>query len=199
MLYIEHGDQPVPSIRTMFAESEAKFNLRLAQGRKWAKAVGLKARSADAPKQGPFYWVKLGSKTVLKAMTFPLESNENIDHPDFWNLLVDLHVAKFYGIKDAETIRELKNVPYAMPRGRVALTDHRIFVPKARSCKRLVCAYFGGVEMGDPQMKQVLDGFGLASLFMEGLVMFAGDFHERSLKHDEIRYRSLVGECLTSP
>ena len=200
----------MPNVASMFSESKIKFNLRLARDREWAKAVGLKARSADEPKQGPFYWVFQSASTmptslsnvkgfqVLKAMTFPLGSVENIDHPDFWNLIVDLHIAKLYKIKNAETIRELKNVPYAMPRGRVVLTDHKIFIPKACSSKKLVCVYFGARELTGSQKKQIIDAFGLTSLFIEGLVMFAGDFHERSLKNDEIRYKSLVGECLTS-
>ena len=172
-------------LKRMLGESEKTFNLHVVRDRRWAKAVGLNVKTADNPKQGPFYWVRLGSKTILKAMPFPANSLESLDHPDFWETIVDMHVVPFFGIKDPRVIKELKNVPYAMPRGRVAMMKR----PLDRT--RQFVVYFWE-KMTDLQKRQVIEEFDLAVQLMAGLVRFVPDEHEGQIEMDRIRFDALV-------
>jgi hypothetical protein len=173
-------------LKRIIVESQKVFNLRLDRERKWAKKVGLKIETAaDNPKQGPFYWLRLGTRTVLKAMPCPANSLESMDHPDFWEAIVDMYIVPFYGIKDARLVRELKNVPYAMPRGRVVMMKRPL-----DSTKQFVV--YSWEKMTNPQKKQVVEEFGLASQFMAGLVRFVPDEHEGIIQADNARFEALV-------
>lgn len=170
--------------KRMLENAQKLFNLRVEKERKWASKVGLR-KTAGKGYQGPFYWLALGNKTTLKAMPYPADSQDTMDHPDFWEAVVDSDVVPFFGISSPAVVRELKNVPYAMSRGRVVLMKR----PLDNTRKFVV--YHSG-KLTDAQKKQVLEAFDLAGQFHAGLVTFVPDEHEASLEDDAQRFLELT-------
>lgn len=165
-------------------ETEKTFNLRAEKTRRWARNVGLK-KTAGRGLQGPLYWIELGDKTILKSMSFPADNFDTMDHPEFWEAIVESDIAPFYGITDPKTIQELKNVPYAMSRGRVANMSS-----STKRKDRFVVYY--GEKMTNAQQKQVIEDFNLSEPFRAGLVTFEPDEHEVQNPEDQRRFSELL-------
>jgi hypothetical protein len=170
----------------MLKEAERSFNLRLEKDIKWANKMGIKIAGGGSGYQGPFYWVTLGPKTVLKAMTFPAKGYDTMDHPDMWGDIAESTIAPFYGITDPKTIRELKNIPYSMPRGRV------VYMPKKNGGKQFVVYYGFGEEINDSQKKQIINEFDLSAQLRAGSVTFIPDDHEQMLNEDRAKLKTLL-------
>lgn len=174
---MEHKDR-------MLKHAQDVFNLRVEKDRKWARSIGLR-KTAGKGSQGPFYWLKLGGKTILKAMPYPADALETMDHPDFWSAIIDSDVVPFYKITDPKIIQELKNVPYAMPRGRVVLVARPI-----DRVKQFMVWHWE--KMTDGQKKQIIEAFDLSAQFYAGLVRFASDEHEGQIADDQARFNALL-------
>jgi hypothetical protein len=141
--------------------------------------------SSRPPCEGPFYWLKLEVKMTLKAMPSAVGSGDWMGHPKFWESIVDSDIAPFFGLTDPRTIRELKNVPYSMPRGRVTAIAGRLGVPKT-------FVVYAGEKMTEAQKRQVINAFSLGDKSKGGLVQFRYDEHESTLAADTARYLSLL-------
>src|ERR1035437_3734582 len=111
--------------------------------------------------------------------------DDTMVHPDFWADIVRSQIAPFYGISDKGIIDELVEVPYAMPRGRVALMQR----PLERTKKFVI---YHGDTMSDEQKKQILSAFNLNEVFHAGLARFSSDEHENSIPYDTDRFLELM-------
>ena len=156
------------------------LHFSLAQSR-WRQNARRQGNADKLPQIGPFYWVKLGGRTVLKAKPFSASSGENMDHPDFWTEIVRRDIAPFYRIADQGVIGELANVPYAMERGRVAIAG------RPRSATRQFAVY-SWERMSESRKKQVLRAFNLGGQ----PVRFVPDDHEAMIEADRERFLSLL-------
>ena len=150
-----------------------------------AEGDARETRGSSQPHEGPFYWLKLGAKTTLKAMPYAVGSGDWMGHPQFWESLVDSDIAPFFGLTDPGTIRELKNVPYAMPRGRVTAIVGRLSAPRT-------FVVYAGEKMTEAQRRQVIRAFSLGEKSKAGLIQFRYDEHEVRLVEDAARYLSLL-------
>jgi len=170
--------------KRMLESAQKLFNLRAEKERKWATKVDLR-KTAGKGSQGPFYWLTLGPKTVLKSMPYPANGQNTMDHPDFWEAIVDSDVVPFFGISNPNVVRELKNVPYAMPRGRVVLIKRPL-----DNTKKFVVYHYG--TLTDSQKKQIIEAFDLAGQFHAGLVTFVPDEHHAKIENDSERFLELT-------
>jgi hypothetical protein len=168
--------------KRLFESSQKAFNSRVEKERKWAKNIGLQ-KVGGKGSQGPFYWIG----TQLKAMPFPSDTYDTMDHVDFWEALVDSDVAPKHKITDPEVIRQIKDIPYAFNRGRVAV------LPRAKTGGKQFVIYYGeGEQLNDSQKKQIIEAFDLAAQFHAGLVRFVPDEHEARLEDDFQRFSVLT-------
>jgi len=169
-----------PRVRKLAVEA---FNLRVRHARAWASRVGLR-KSAGRPLQGPWYWVWLRPQWVLRAMPMPGEE-DTIDHPALWESLAE-EVAAHHGLVDPSAVARLRNLPYAMPRGRVAV------MRRMDGRKQWVLYHGNDFQMTDAQRKQLVEAFNLGEQFVAGLVRFVPDEHEVVLPSDLDEFKALV-------
>ena len=145
----------------------------------------MKITTAGKPMQGPWYCVFLAPKWKIRAFPMPA-GNETVDHVTVWDEIVTSDIAPYYGIKDAGLIREIKNLPYSMPRGRVAET-----MP-LRGQKQWAAYYGGDFKYGRNETLEILGQFDLLHQFSAGLVRLLPDDHEVMIREDFERLCALV-------
>jgi hypothetical protein len=136
-----------------------------------------------APLQGPWYMLYLKPKWVLKAL--PSKGNY-VDHVDYWKVLVDTELVPHYKIKNTGVIRDLYELPYSQPRGRVQDTS--------KLGKRHWAVYYGvDFQYSQTQRNTILSAFNLTAQFHAGLVTFETDSHEIMIQEDLDMFQDLVG------
>ena len=103
---------------------------------------------------GPYYWIPANPGWILIA--HPAHSHkDSLDHGKFWTRHVVPIIAPFFNIRPVE----LKNLPYALPRGRVV----EVKVP--RSTKRRWVVYHGDdFKLTRRNRNAILETFGLTSI-----------------------------------
>lgn len=109
-----------------------------------------------------------------------------MDHPRFWETLVGSVVVPHYGIKNPKIVKDLKNLPYSMPRGRVTV------LPRVGGGKQWVAYQGGDFKMKDAQKKKLIEAFNLGEEFRSGLAKFVLDEHEVVLAPDLERFKAIV-------
>jgi hypothetical protein len=162
--------------------AERVFNLRIRKIEQMLKGVVVK--TAGKPLQGPWYYIYLRPKWEIRTM--PMDSSSTMDHPQFWRTIVDDSIVPHYGVKDPVIIRELKNLPYAMPRGRVAS------VRKLGGGPQWVAYYGQDYKYNRQEMLRILGEFNLLPQFQAGLARFVPDEHEVIVRHDFERFNRMV-------
>lgn len=143
----------------------------------------LMKKAIGAPLSGPWYMLYLKPKWVLKA----LPSKDNfVDHVDFWKTLVDTELVPYYKIKSSGIIRDLYEIPYSQPRGRVQ--------DMSALGKRHWTVYYGvDFQYSQAQRNTILSVFNLTGQFSAGLVTFETDSHEIMIQEDLDMFQDLVG------
>jgi hypothetical protein len=173
------------SMERMMRHGDDVFNAYRRKCAKWAKKVGMRKVAAPVGRHGPYYWVYLKPSWILKAMPLDDES-QTMDHGPFWSSIVDQLVAPHYGITSPADIRELKNAPYAMPRGRL------VSVKDTSGERRFVFWNGEDFKTGDKERKALIQAFGLDRQWVEGRVRFSWDEHEVVIPHDLEVFKRII-------
>ena len=173
-------ETPISQKEIIAAFPEAKTFNRLALIRERHQ---LMKKAIGAPLSGPWYMLYLKPKWVLKA----LPSKDNfVDHVDFWKTLVDTELVPYYKIKSSGIIRDLYEIPYSQPRGRVQDMN--------ALGKRHWTVYYGvDFQYSQAQRNTILSVFNLMGQFSAGLVTFETDSHEIMIQEDLDMFQDLVG------
>jgi hypothetical protein len=157
------------------------FNLRREKAR--ADFKGRKPPvTAGKPMQGPWYYLYLHPKWVLRTMTFHSDSDTTMDHVVYWRTLAT-EVAAFYKCDGTR----LKDLAYAMPRGRV---QH---MQKIGGRREWVAYHGNDFQYDSTKRIEIVSAFGLNAQHYAGLVRFVPDDHEIALAAETEAFKQIVG------
>jgi len=152
----------------------------------------MKNSNSMSGKHGPWYWVFLRPRWELIAA--PADCQDvTWGHPRVWRELVIPRLTLHCRLTSSQVVA-LKEVPYAMPRGRVSLTNSRNphwvlwngnDLPKAIPFKQ---AY-----------RKLITAFDLKTDLRMGIVQTRYDEHERMLPHDVAILENILGPIPFAP
>lgn len=154
------------------AEVREKFSFNLRKSY-WAKVLGdtKLLKQAGKPMTGPWYYLYLQPKWVLKTYPEPSDDDfQGVDHINWWTELAK-DVSTHYGIVNPKTVTEMSNLCYSMPRGRVVCRRYN---------GRPTWVFYHGSDFKytDAMKKEMVSAFNLTQQASAGLVKFDLDSHE---------------------
>jgi hypothetical protein len=169
--------------REVFAKKT--FNLHKKECQSFAKRTGLDVKTASTKERhGIYYWVYLKPNWVLKSLVD--DSFSDLGHPSLWRDLARNVIAPHYKITDPTLLRELSNIPYSMPRGRLA----NIKNPQGQ--RQFIFWNGNDFTMTEQQKKQLIQAFDLGTEYVNGMVRFAYDDHEVMLPDDVSQLKNII-------
>lgn len=161
------------------------FNLHKKECLAFAKRTGLQT-TATAPRErhGIYYWVYLKPNWILKSLVD--DSFSDLGHPSLWRDLAKNLIAPHYGITNQTLLRELSNIPYSMPRGRL------VNINNPQGQRQFIFWNGNDFKMTDQQKKQLIQVFGLGAEYVNGMVRFSYDDHEIMLPDDVAQLKNIL-------
>ena len=136
---------------------------------------------------GPFYFVYLRPRWKLYAKPTDSEA-ETLGHPEFWRQLCTDQFAPHYSIRDERVIIRLRELCYAMPRGRCSQDLRR-----RKASPALWTIYHGG-DFPDGHSNEHWAAAILAAFNMKKCqAQFTFDEHETMQADDQERLQQIVG------
>jgi len=161
------------------------FNLHKKECVSFAKRTGMSVKTA-APRErhGIYYWVYLKPNWILKVLLD--DTFSDLGHPALWRDLAQNVIAPHYKITNPTLLRELSNIPYSMPRGRL------VNIKNTQGERQFIFWNGNDFKMTDQQKRQLIEEFGLGQEYVNGRVRFSYDDHEVMLPDDVAQLKNII-------